>query len=569
MAQEGSLLQQYIRLQKALLSSLRLKDVLDATVLQFEEIAGGAKVAVFLSDNESMAFKLMAAKGYSDASLDQLRIVPFAAESLLKYVVQKRAPVSADNIQSAPDLSAALMQREGSVAQIGLPLISSNLLVGGVLMELNNAQLINYIEYYKDAAEVSAMCIANSILFGRSEYERERLSTLYKTSCALSGSVLKVSEVLQIAADTALILGNTPTCAILMLDHQDNVFKLAAFKGLDGSTLSEFDMGVRDTIAGSCLRNGRSEYIGGDGREPYGMPRATGGSPFHSALALPMIKDGQPIGVIMVFSTEQRAFHREQLELLESLTHQVTTALHIALTHESTAAQSISDVHTGLYNRVHFEDALLKEVERSARHRHEMALMLIDIDHFGQINDHLGQERGDEAIRHVAHTIKSTLRDIDIASRYGGEEFSVILPETPRQSAIEVAERLRTTIRNATAPGIGTITVSIGVAAYPSNAEDAPGLLRGCEQALDIAKFEGRDRVKEAQTGQFTNAGAIPWDELANQARLSVISERQSRLQSRLTVAPEYAAWMTKSAGLVKKRGTTENRIPALQPPNQ
>ncbi|HEY9788689.1 MAG TPA: GGDEF domain-containing protein, partial [Candidatus Obscuribacterales bacterium] len=189
------------------------------------------------------------------------------------------------------------------------------------------------------------------------------------------------------------------------------------------------------------------------------------------------------------------------------------------------------------------------------RHKHEVALLLIDIDHFAQINEHLGQERGDEAIRHVAQTIKNALRDIDIACRYGGEEFAVILPETPHNSAVEVAERLRSTIRNTTAPGIGTITVSIGVSSFPGNSDKPEAIVHAAEQALDIAKYEGRDRVKDAQTGSHASTGPISWEDLANQAKLSVISERQSKLQNRLTVAPEYAAWMTKQPTLVKKKG--------------
>lgn len=555
MSNESNLLPRYIMMQKALLASLRLKDVLDAAVLQFADLMGGAKVAIFLSDNESLALKLMAAKGYSDASLEQMKVLPFSAESLLKYVVQKRAPIGIPGAQSAPDISSAIMRREGSQGQIALPLISANLLVGGVLMEVNNAQYLNYVDFLKDIADIVAMAIGNSILFGRSEYERERLSTLYKTSCALSGSVLEVNEVLQIASDTALILGNTTTCAILLTEQGRTSFNLAAFKGLDGSSINEFDLGLQNTVAGACLRTGKTEYIGDGGREPYGLPRAMGGSPFLSVIALPIAHDNQVLGVLEVFSTEPRAFHREQIDLLESLTSQVSTALYIALTHESTASLSIQDAHTGLYNRRHFEDSLVREVERSARHRHELGLLLIDIDHFAQINEHLGQDRGDDAIRHVAQVIKNALRDIDVACRYGGEEFAVILPETPHNSAVEVAERLRQAIRNSTVAGVGTVTVSIGVSAFPGNSENPSELVKAAEQALDVAKYEGRDRVKDAQTGHHAQTGPIAWEDLASQAKLSVISERQSRLQNRLTVAPEYASWMTKQPTLVKKKG--------------
>ena len=187
MTNDGNLLQRYIGLQKSLLSSLRLRDVLDSAVVQFSELAGGASVAVFLSDNESMSFKLMAAKGYSDKSLEQLRVVSFSVESLLKYIVQKRAPVSTDNPEGAPELSRTIMELEESGGQIALPLISANLLVGAVLLDVHNPSIASYLDFYSEVADVTALAVANSILFGRSEYERERLNTLYKTSCSLSG----------------------------------------------------------------------------------------------------------------------------------------------------------------------------------------------------------------------------------------------------------------------------------------------------------------------------------------------------------------------------------------------
>jgi len=556
MVYDSELLARYIMMQKALLSSLSLKDVLDAVVVQFADLAGGAKVAIFLSDNESLALKLMASKGYSDSTVEQLRVLPFGADSLMKYVVQKRIPASVSNLADAPDVTASVIKREQSAGQVALPLIAANLLVGAVMLDLRDANKIAQIEFFKDVADVVAMVLANSILYGRSEYERERLSTLYKTSCALSGSALKVSEVLQIAADTALIIGNTPNCAILLCEHGRRSFNLAAFKGLDGSSLSDFELNDDSTIWGRCLATGKAEYVPDVTRQPYGLPRATGGSMFGSVVALPMIEDDQPLGVLVVFSTDTRAFHREQVEMLESLVNQVTTAFYIALTHETTAAQSIQDPHTGLYNRWHFEDSLLKEVERSQRHKRELALLLVDVDHLAHINEHLGPEKGDEAIKHVAKIIKATLRDIDVPCRFGGEEFAIILPETPYQNAADVAERLRQKIRSSQATGIGMVTVSIGMSSFPDNASDTEGIIRAAEEALDIAKFEGRDRIKVAQCG-LPVAGPISWEELARQAKLSVISERQSKLQHKLAVAPEYANWMKSApaAGTRKKTG--------------
>jgi diguanylate cyclase (GGDEF)-like protein len=403
-------------------------------------------------------------------------------------------------------------------------------------------------------ADLAAFAISNAVAFGRAEYERERLNTLYKATCALNGAAMDMANVLQTAADTALVLANTPSCAILLHDSNNDSFQLAAFKGLDGGSLTDFDMAGRSSLGGAVLRKGKTEQFGDGAREPFGLPRGNGGLPFSSVVAIPLIHGDRKIGVLEVFSTASRAFGREQVDLLESLSQQVSASLHIALSHETSTSQSVVDAHTGLANRWQFEAALDKELERSQRKNHELSVLMVDIDHLAQINDHLGQSKGDETIKHVARIIKKALRDIDVPCRFGGEEFAVILPETSHNDAMDVAERLRKEVRSSAATGIGLITVSVGVASYPDNAKDVHALMRDLEQAVNVAKFEGRDRVKAALTGKFAEHGPIAWDELANQARMAVISDRQSRLSNRLTTTPEYATWLAKPSSLVGKK---------------
>lgn len=548
----------FFQMLKALSASLRLKDVLEAVVLQFSELGGGAKVAVFLSDNDSLSLKLMNARGYSEASIDQMRILSFQAETLLKTVVQKRQVMSTSDIKEAPDVSAVIMARESSKGQIALPLVASSLLVGAILIDINDPAVLERIEFFKDLAEFASQAIANSILFGRSEYERERLGTLYKTSVALGGSSLKTMEVLQIAADTSLILANTPHCAILMVDPSRTRFNVAAFKGLDGNSMAHFDLSLEDTLAGRCLVANKTEYVADATNIQLSLPRSTGGGLFGSAVALPLIHEQDVCGVLMLFSVDVRAFHREQIDLLELLARQVGTALHIAMTHESVSAQTVQDAHTGLYNHWHFNESLGRELERSVRHKHEFSILRLDIDHLSRVNELLGPAKGDEAIKHVARIIKNTLRDIDIPCRYGSQEFAVILPETPRKNAAEVAERLRQRIRAESAPGVGMVTISIGMASFPENGDEPSSLLKGAEQALDVAKFEGRDRLKVAEYGISSSVDGPTWDELARQAKLAVLSERQTKAQtqSRLAVPPEYAPWMRAVPGWGQKKKT-------------
>ncbi len=540
---DGNLMQRLLQMVKTLNGSLRLRDVLESAAAQFSELGGDAKVAIFLSDNESLSLKLMTQKGYSEGTADQLRVLSFSAESALKTVVQKRQVIAYSGIAQAPDLSAVIMKRENSGGQMALPLIASNLLVGAVLIDVRDPAVLGMTELFRHMADLVAVAVANSILFGRSEYERERLGTLYKTSVALSGSSLKVADVLQIAADTSLILANTPHCALLLLDRNRKQFSIAAFKGLDGNSMNNFDLALEDTFAGRCVMSGKTEYAADATSLQMRLPRSTGGGMFNSTLAVPIMYEHNMMGVLMLFSQEMRGFHREQIDLLESLSQQVGTALNIALTHETATSQTVQDAHTGLYNPYHFSESIAKELERSQRHKHNFAILRIDIDHLTRVNELLGPGKGDEAIKHVARLVKTCLRDIDIPCRFGSQEFAVILPETARPSATEVADRLRAKIRAESAPGVGLVTVSIGMSTFPENGEAAEILVKAAEQALDVAKFEGRDRVKVAETG-MTPADHISWDDMARQARLAVLSERQSKLNSRLQVPAEYAPWM-------------------------
>jgi diguanylate cyclase (GGDEF)-like protein len=138
---------------------------------------------------------------------------------------------------------------------------------------------------------------------------------------------------------------------------------------------------------------------------------------------------------------------------------------------------------------------LVIELGRAQRHRHQLSLLIIDLDFLKEVNDRFGHPSGDLVIRTVAETIRTTCREIDFAARYGGEEFTVILPETSLEGAIQVADRVRERIAEERFPRIGNITASVGVSNYPANALNKEDLIRVADQALYVAKNGGRNRV--------------------------------------------------------------------------
>lgn len=159
---------------------------------------------------------------------------------------------------------------------------------------------------------------------------------------------------------------------------------------------------------------------------------------------------------------------------------------------------AITDGLTKLYNSRYFYNQLDLEVDRSVRYHHTLSLLLLDIDHFKDYNDTYGHLEGDKVLIRIGEIIKACLRKMDTAYRYGGEEFTVILPETSGEEAVTVAERIRTGIENEIfSPETGTkvkITISIGVTEYIPD-ERISALVERADKAMYVSKENGRNRI--------------------------------------------------------------------------
>ncbi|HEX4462603.1 MAG TPA: diguanylate cyclase [Polyangia bacterium] len=190
-------------------------------------------------------------------------------------------------------------------------------------------------------------------------------------------------------------------------------------------------------------------------------------------------------------------------EQLEEKVKERTAALEEANTRLGRLA--VTDGLTELYNHRYFHEQLALSIERSQRSSLPTALLMIDVDHFKKYNDRQGHPAGDEALRTVARLISEDRRTVDVVARYGGEEFAVLLHDTTKQAALDVAEKIRARvaqapIAHAEKQPLGRLTVSIGVAAYPLDATSAESLLEAADVALYRAKKSGRDAVVQSGT---------------------------------------------------------------------
>ena len=174
--------------------------------------------------------------------------------------------------------------------------------------------------------------------------------------------------------------------------------------------------------------------------------------------------------------------------------------------HELVSEQAVTDDLTGLANGRAFRDRMEKEAARAVRFRHEVSLLMLDIDDFKKVNDTYGHPSGDEVLRAICRILKAESRGIDEPARYGGEEFVMALPETSPEGALELAERIHERIgaERIRTPDDGDIavTASIGVSTLPASAIDVRELIAAADAALYEAKRAGKDRVVVAEAGQ-------------------------------------------------------------------
>ena len=216
-------------------------------------------------------------------------------------------------------------------------------------------------------------------------------------------------------------------------------------------------------------------------------------------LATPLRSMGAVIGVLALYGREDdRPFDATDDGALRTLARQAGKAIDNVQLHQEATRLSTTDGLTGLWNFRYLSMSLAREIERSTRFQRPLAVLMLDLDNFKQVNDRYGHARGDTVLRELAYRVQEQIREVDTFARYGGEEFVVVLPETTVEGAAQLAERICDAVRREPFRADGEdpllVTVSVGGAAFPDHGASAATLMRAADKALYVAKGEGRDR---------------------------------------------------------------------------
>jgi diguanylate cyclase (GGDEF)-like protein len=303
------------------------------------------------------------------------------------------------------------------------------------------------------------------------------------------------SEAYSVISETVMQLFPEDSGAVFVLNGSRDMLEAAAVWGArPPSNLifppSECWAHRRGQVHLATGNEGRCQHVTDDG---------------HMYVCLTLLAQGEVLGILHLVDGPRKgdksdeARMREKAKLAKILADNVGLGIANLKLRESMRNLSVRDSLTSLFNRRYMQDSLEKEQHRANRDHTQLAVVMIDIDHFKQYNDQFGHHGGDAVLRALGALLTSSVRRSDIACRFGGEEFALILSPSTAEGARQRAEKVREDARLLkvfdASQDLGPITVSVGVAIYPDNGSDATAIVKAADVALYRAKDGGRNRV--------------------------------------------------------------------------
>src|SRR3984957_1763207 len=296
--------------------------------------------------------------------------------------------------------------------------------------------------------------------------------------------------------------------SLLLLDEAKQELYFELVVGKASPSLKDVRIKIGQGIAGWVAQNGQTVVVPDTAKDTrfFGQVDEKTKTETQSIVAVPVKFRDTSLGVIeLINCMGPDGFYNRDLKLLRALADFAAIALenarHVKRIHELT----ITDDCTTLYNARHMGFILDTEIYRSQRYNYEFSLVFIDLDHFKQVNDTHGHLVGSRLLAEIGNALKSKCRLIDFAFRYGGDEFVLLLPQTSKENALNVARRLHKLIRGTTwldDAGLRVrVTPSVGVASYPVDSRTKEGLLHLADEAMYLVKNTNRDSVGAANIG--------------------------------------------------------------------
>ena len=336
----------------------------------------------------------------------------------------------------------------------------------------------------------------------RQSYELKIFHDLAK---ALTSS-LDLDTILQTIMEKLAAYFEPASWSLLMLDETSKEFYYAAVVGEACEALNALTLNTGQTLARWVLEKAEPLVITDVNRDVR-IQRSSNDASFAdgcSLICMPVRTGGKMLGIIQLVNVDVQIYNRNEI-LLQTLADYAAIAIENARAVQRIQELSITDDCTGLYNARHLFTVLSEEVHRSERFGYDFSLLFLDLDHFKLVNDEHGHLAGSELLGQVGRSLRENLRLVDAAFRYGGDEFIVLLPQTSKEAALQVARRLMGVL-HAKRWVVGVIPplalrASVGIASYPVDAGTSQAIVQRADEMMYQVKQAGRDNIAVAGMG--------------------------------------------------------------------
>ncbi len=433
--------------------------------------------------------------------------------SVTKAVLQQERPIIIEDTYNTPHLDPKRAAEFSAKSLLALPLIANNQKLGGALIAFNEPHTFTDEEVYlgEQASRQISLAVLKDRLLDTARQRAREAETLRQAGAAVAATLQLDEAIERILEQLHEVVPYDSASVQLLRDDELEIVGLHGFD--DPDKLLGMSFPITEDNPNRVIIQTRQSHIIKDAPKVHSTFNEAPHNHIRGWLGVPLIVQDRINGMLALDSHQPDRFNSEHARLATAFAAQVAIALENARLYEEARRLAIIDPLTGIYNRRHFMALALQEHQRARRYERPLSIIMIDIDHFKRVNDTYGHLIGDQVLRTVASSIHDNLRETDFVGRYGGEEFVVLLPETPGTvqptdppadnpndgfSAKLVAQRLCKLIQNTTIQteeGTIQVTVSLGVAGQSWDFIDIETLLDRADTALYVAKQRGRNQV--------------------------------------------------------------------------
>jgi diguanylate cyclase (GGDEF)-like protein len=466
---------------------------------------GISKLGLFVYDPEKETFELVFSYGLGKLNFKFKR----GRKNLWETILQDKPFAVVD--QSGDPLFPKFLEKQDLKilpSRLWAPLVMRGEVIGLLTMgpKPGNLTFDDFDLYFLQQITAQAAVSINTCrLYERRKREKEdldktlqNLSLLYSIGKAMN-YISDLKNLLQYILSQAIDITSAEKGSIMLYNLETDRLNIRVLAGLDDTEYQEkvnnneircrsFKPG--EGIAGRVFMTSQPMIVNNIREDDLFIKSET--SYVRSIACIPMIVYSDVIGVINVTNKKRgKEFTDEDVEMLKAVADQAAVAVNKAQLWD----MAVTDSLTGLYVRRYFMVKLQEEIHRAERYNKRLSVIMADLDRFKKINDTYGHDAGDRALKTISKFLQKNIRDVDAIARYGGEEFVMLIPDADKEAAFCLAERLREELAKVKLEDLPPVTISLGIATFPSDGADLEELIKRADAAMYEAKQQGRNKA--------------------------------------------------------------------------